>query len=128
MTPPRKTDNRQQEVASLSRGLKLIQREFGIPLVAMAQLNRGPEQRTAKRPVMSDLRESGQIEADADNIWLLHREDVADKSSDRAGEIDFIVAKQRNGPTGTVTLAFQGHYARCVDMVAPLWTPTATAA
>ena len=78
----------------------------------MSQLNRGSEQRTDKRPQVSDLRESGSIEQDADMVILLHREDVYDKESPRAGEADLIVAKHRNGPTKTIVVGFQGHYSR----------------
>lgn len=111
-----RSENRQVEVAGFSRGLKLLAKEFNLPIIAVAQLNRGPEQRADKKPLMSDLRESGGIEADADVVILLHREDQYEKESPRAGEIDLIVQKNRNGPTATVTVAFQGHYARCVDM------------
>ena len=86
------------------------------PVIAISQLNRGPEQRTDKKPQMSDLRESGSIEQDADMVVLLHREELYEKESPRAGEADFIVAKHRNGPTATITVAFQGHYSRFVDM------------
>ena len=80
------------------------------------RIRNGPEQRTDKRPMVSDLRESGSIEQDADMVILLHREDAYERESPRAGEADFIVAKHRNGPTATVTVAFQGHYSRFVDM------------
>ena len=85
-------------------------------MVALSQLNRGPEQRTDKKPMLSDLRESGSIEQDSDLVMLLHREDAYERESPRAGEADFIIAKHRNGPTATVTVAFQGHYSRFVDM------------
>ncbi|GHB55887.1 hypothetical protein GCM10010331_49700 [Streptomyces xanthochromogenes] len=111
-----KAENRQAEVAKLSRGLKLLAKEFGITLVVLAQLNRGPEQRTEKKPMVSDLRESGAIEQDADIVILLHREDAYEKESPRAGEADFIVGKHRGGPTATITTAFAGHYAQFVDM------------
>src|SRR6185437_11696563 len=116
MTSPKRVESRQQEVSELSRSLKLLAKELGVPVIAVAQLNRGPEQRTDKRPMLSDLRESGSIEQDADVVILLHREDAYEKESPRAGEADFIVAKHRNGPTTTVTVAFQGHYSRFVDM------------
>ena len=87
-----------------------------MPVIAVSQLNRGPEQRHDKRPMLSDLRESGSIEQDADMVMLLHREDMYDKESPRAGEADFMVVKHRNGPTANVTVAFQGHYSRFVDM------------
>lgn len=109
-------ENRQQEVSAISRSLKLLAKELEVPVVAMSQLNRGPEQRTDKRPQVADLRESGSVEQDADMVILLHREDAYDRESPRAGEADLIVAKHRNGPTATVTVAFQGHYARFVDM------------
>ncbi|MEV8033948.1 replicative DNA helicase [Streptomyces sp. NPDC086182] len=111
-----KNDNRQQEVSRISRGLKTLAMDLGVPVVALSQLNRGPEQRQDKRPMVSDLRESGSLEQDADIVILLHREDAYDKESPRAGEADLIVAKHRNGPTATITVAFQGHYARFVDM------------
>lgn len=116
MTSPKRVENRQQEVAELSRGLKLLAKELEVPVIAVSQLNRGPEQRTDKRPQLSDLRESGSIEQDSDMVVLLHREDYYEKESPRAGEADFIVAKHRNGPTDTVTVAFQGHFSRFVDM------------
>ena len=116
MTSPKRVENRQQEVSDLSRSLKLLAKELNVPVIAVAQLNRGPEQRTDKRPMLSDLRESGSIEQDSDVVILLHREDAYERESPRAGEADFIVAKHRNGPTTTVTVAFQGHYSRFVDM------------
>jgi replicative DNA helicase len=116
MSSPKKTESRQQEVSELSRGLKLLAKELEVPVIAVSQLNRGPEQRTDKRPQLSDLRESGSIEQDADAVILLHREDYYEKESPRAGEADFIVAKHRNGPTDTITVAFQGHFSRFVDM------------
>jgi replicative DNA helicase len=116
MSSPRRVENRQQEVSDLSRSLKLLAKELQVPVVALSQLNRGPEQRTDKKPLLSDLRESGSIEQDSDVVILLHREDQYEKESPRAGEADLIVAKNRNGPTTTVTVAFQGHYSRFVDM------------
>ncbi|MFJ9772834.1 replicative DNA helicase [Kitasatospora sp. NPDC101157] len=112
----RRAENRQQEVSDMSRNLKLLAKELEVPVIALSQLNRGPEQRTDKRPMVSDLRESGSIEQDADMVILLHREDAYEKESPRAGEADLIVAKHRNGPTATITVAFQGHYSRFVDM------------
>ncbi len=116
MSSPKRTESRQQEVSELSRGLKLLAKELEVPVIAVSQLNRGPEQRTDKRPQLSDLRESGSIEQDADMVILLNREDYYEKESPRAGEADFIVAKHRNGPTDTITVAFQGHFSRFVDM------------
>ena len=116
MSSPKRVENRQQEVSELSRSLKLLAKELNVPVVALAQLNRGPEMRTDKRPLLADLRESGSIEQDADVVILLHREDAYERESPRAGEADLIVAKHRNGPTTVVTVAFQGHYSRFVDM------------
>ena len=116
MSSPKKVENRQQEVSELSRSLKLLAKELNVPVVALAQLNRGPELRSDKRPLLADLRESGSIEQDSDVVILLHREDFYEPESPRAGEADLIVAKHRNGPTTTVTVAFQGHYSRFVDM------------
>jgi replicative DNA helicase len=116
MSSPRRVENRQQEVSELSRSLKLLAKELEVPVVALAQLNRGPELRSDKRPLLADLRESGSIEQDSDVVILLHREDAYEPESPRAGEADLIVAKHRNGPTATVTVAFQGHYSRFVDM------------
>ncbi|MER8003054.1 replicative DNA helicase [Streptomyces sp. NPDC095613] len=112
----RRAESRQQEVSDISRSMKLLAKELNIPVIALSQLNRGPEQRTEKKPVVSDLRESGSIEQDADMVILLHREDAYEKESARAGEADLIVGKHRNGPTATITVAFQGHYSRFVDM------------
>jgi replicative DNA helicase len=116
MSSSRRVENRQQEVSEFSRSLKLLAKELDVPVVALSQLNRGPEQRADKKPQLSDLRESGSLEQDADVVILLHREDAYERESPRAGEADLIVAKHRNGPTATVTVAFQGHYSRFVDM------------
>jgi replicative DNA helicase len=115
MTSGKRVESSQQEVSEFSRALKLLAKELEVPLIAISQLNRGPEQRTDKKPQMSDLRESGSIEQDADMVVLLHREDAYDKDV-RPGEADFIVAKHRNGPTDTITVVFQGHYSRFMDM------------
>ncbi|HLV55146.1 MAG TPA: replicative DNA helicase [Actinotalea caeni] len=116
MSSGKRVESRQQEVAEFSRALKLLAKELELPVIAISQLNRGSEQRTDKKPQMSDLRESGSIEQDADVVILLHREDMYEKESPRAGEADIIVAKHRNGPTDTIVVAFQGHYARFFDM------------
>jgi replicative DNA helicase len=116
MSSPRRVENRQQEVAEMSRSLKLLAKELEVPVVAISQLNRGAEQRSDKRPQLSDLRESGAIEQDADMVILLHREDAYEKESARAGEADLIVAKNRNGPTQDVVVSSQLHYSRFVDM------------
>ncbi|MEU8927017.1 replicative DNA helicase [Kitasatospora sp. NPDC048545] len=109
-------DGRQQEVSDISRSIKLLAKELGIPIIILAQLNRGPEMRTDKTPAVSDLRESGSLEQDADIVILLHRPDAYEKEHPRAGEVDVIVGKHRNGPTATITLAAQLHYSRFVDM------------
>lgn len=116
MTSGKRVESRQQEVSEFSRAMKLIAKELEVPVVALSQLNRGPEQRTDKKPMLSDLRESGSIEQDADVVLLVHREDMYERESPRAGEADIIIAKHRNGPTGMATVAFQGHLSRFVDM------------
>jgi replicative DNA helicase len=116
MTSGRKVESRQLEVSEFSRQIKLLAKELEVPIIALSQLNRGPEQRGDKRPMMSDLRESGSLEQDADMVILLHRDDVYEKESTRPGEADLIVAKHRNGPTRDIVVAFQGHYSRFVDM------------
>jgi len=120
-------ENRQQAVAELTRGLKQLAREIGIPIILLAQLNRQVEGRGDRRPVPSDLKDSGAIEADADVVILLHREDAYDKESPRAGEIDLLVDKSRHGPQFVTTAAFQGHYCRIVDMAAPEADPSPAA-
>ncbi len=112
----KKVESRQQEVSEFSRALKLLAKELEVPVIALSQLNRASEQRADKMPAISDLRESGSLEQDADMVILLHREAAYEKDNPRAGEADLILAKQRNGPTGTVTVAFQGNYSRFQDM------------
>jgi replicative DNA helicase len=116
MSSGKKVESRQLEVSEFSRQIKLLAKELEVPIIALSQLNRGPEQRADKRPAMSDLRESGSIEQDADMVVLLHRDDVYEKESTRPGEADLIVAKHRNGATRDIVVAFQGHYSRFVDM------------
>jgi replicative DNA helicase len=116
MQSGKRVESRQVEVSEFSRQLKLLAKELNVPVVAISQLNRGSEQRSDRRPMLSDLRESGAIEQDSDMVILLHREDVYEKESLRPGEADLIVAKHRNGPTKDVIVAFQGHYSRFVDM------------
>ena len=116
MTSGKRVESRQQEVSEFSRALKLLAKELQVPVIALSQLNRGPEQRQDKTPAISDLRESGSLEQDADMVILLHREAAYDAESSRQGEADLIVAKNRNGPTRTVTVAFQGHFSRFIDM------------
>ena len=116
LTSGKKVESRQQEVSEFSRALKLLSKELNIPVVALSQLNRQAEQTKDKKPELSHLRESGSLEQDADVVVLLHREAIGDTDHPRAGEADLILAKQRSGPTGTVTVSFQGHYSRFVNM------------
>lgn len=115
VTTGKRAENRQVEVSEISRMMKLIAKLLDVAVLLVAQLNRGPEQRADKKPMASDLRESGALEQDPDNIILVHRPSMYDPD-DRPGEGDLIVAKHRNGATGTAALAFQGHYCRFVDM------------
>jgi replicative DNA helicase len=116
MTSGKRVESRQQEVSEFSRATKLLAKELDLPVVVLSQLNRGPEQRTDKKPLLSDLRESGSIEQDSDMVILVHRPDLYEPETERAGEADLILAKHRNGPTATVAVAFQGRYSRFADM------------
>lgn len=123
MSSLKRTENRQQEISEMSRSLKLLAKELSVPVVALSQLNRGPEQRHDKKPLLSDLRDSGAIEQDSDVVILLHREDAYERESPRAGEADFIIAKHRGGPIATITTAGQMHYARFASMAPQDITP-----
>ncbi|UBV21687.1 MULTISPECIES: replicative DNA helicase [Mycolicibacterium] len=116
MSSGKKYESRQQEVSDFSRSIKLMAKELDVPVVAISQLNRGPEQRTDKRPQVSDLRESGSLEQDCDMVMLLHRPDSADRDDPRGGEADIILGKHRNGPTATITVAHQLHFSRFTNM------------
>jgi replicative DNA helicase len=116
MTSGKKVESRQQEVSEFSRQIKLLAKELEVPVVAMSQLNRGPEQRTDKKPMLADLRESGSIEQDSDMVILLHRPDAFERDDPRGGEADLIIAKHRNGPTKTITVAHQLHLSRFTNM------------
>lgn len=112
MTSGKRVESRQQEVSEFSRQLKLLAKELEVPVVTISQLNRGPEQRTDKKPMLGDLRESGSLEQDADLVLLIHRPDAFERDDPRAGEADLIIAKHRNGPTATITVTNQLHLSR----------------
>lgn len=110
-----RNESRQQEISALSRMLKLLAREMDCPVILLSQLSRAPEQRTDHRPILSDLRESGSIEQDADIVIFLYRDDYYNPETDKPGVCEVIISKQRSGPTGTVELTWLGKYTRFVD-------------
>jgi replicative DNA helicase len=119
MTSGKRVESRQQEVSEFSRAMKLIAKELDVPVVALSQLNRGPEQRTDKKPMLADLRESGSIEQDADLVMFVYRDEYYNpEDTDSAGIAEVLLAKHRNGATGTEKLAFQKRYAKFADLAA----------
>ena len=116
MTPVDPKLPRHEQVGAFSRGLKSLAKELEVPVIALAQLNRGPESREDKMPRLSDLRESGSLENDCDMAILIHRPDAHDKQTPRSGEADLILAKHRGGATATIAVAHQLHYGRFADL------------
>jgi replicative DNA helicase len=112
MSGSKRSESRQQEVSQISRELKAIAKELQVPVIALSQLSRAPEARNPPRPMMSDLRESGSIEQDADVVAFIYREDYYKPTEENAGIAELLIAKQRNGPTGTVKLAFLKEFTR----------------
>ena len=115
--PGKNGDNRQQEISEISRSLKALARELNVPVIALSQLSRSVEARQVKRPMLSDLRESGSLEQDADIVMFLYREDYYDKDTEHKNQTEVIIAKHRNGPVDTVNLYFQKEYTKFRDMI-----------
>jgi replicative DNA helicase len=118
MTSGVNAENRVQEVSQISRSLKVLARDLEVPIIALSQLSRAVEQRHDKRPILSDLRESGSLEQDADIVCFIYRDEYYNDESDQQGLAEVIVAKHRNGPTDTVKLSFLRRYAKFSDLAA----------
>ena len=116
MTLPEKSENRVNEIASITRQLKSLAKELDLPIIALSQLNRSLEQRNDKRPFLSDLRESGSIEQDADVVMFIYRDDVYNPNSEEKNVAEINIAKHRNGPTGSVKLHFSDKYTKFQDL------------
>ena len=116
MTGSGKSESRQQEISEISRSLKAVARELSVPVIAFSQLSRAVEQRPDHRPILSDLRESGAIEQDADVVMFIYRDDYYNHDSEKKGIAEIIIAKQRNGPIGTIELAWLPEYQRFMNL------------
>jgi replicative DNA helicase len=116
MSGSKKSESRQQEISEISRSLKALAREISAPVIALSQLSRAVEQRPDKRPMLSDLRESGAIEQDADVVMFIYRDDYYNRDSEEAGISEIIIGKQRNGPTGTIKLAWLSQFTKFANL------------